>query len=198
MALKQGAVQAVKETRTFDTKYGEKKHVNVKLDDGEFYTVQFEDANKPLRFKEGQTLEFKYSQETSNKTDNNGEPYVNNVVDKKTLEITDGGPTDSGTPAGTAATPSSSTKAPAVDDKQDQIMRQNALSHAAQIVGNTLTSKSSQDQAAQDVVDMADRFFFHYAKYGKQAVEQELEREMIQRSDQEQVGGPDDGSDIPF
>lgn len=195
MALKQGAVQAVKESKTFNTKYGEKKHVNLKLDDGNFYTAQFEDADKPVRFKEGQTLEFKYSEEESNKTDNNGQPYVNKVIDKKTLEIGNGN-SGGGAPA-TNTTAPAKPAAPAVDEKQNQIMRQSAMGYAAQIVAGTLTSKSSLDQAAQDVVDLADRFFFPYSKDGKTMADEEEEDKRTQDV-QSTTSEDDPEDDLPF
>jgi len=50
------------------------------------------------------------------------------------------------------------------DDRQAAIMRQSAMGYAAQIVAATLTSKSSLDQAAEDVVRIADDFFLPYAE----------------------------------
>ena len=80
------------------------------------------------------------------------------------------------------------------DDRQAAIMRQSAMGYAAQIVAATLTSKSSLDQAAEDVVRIADDFFLPYAENGRTAQkEKELENQQEAASVEE-----DFNDDIPF
>ena len=80
------------------------------------------------------------------------------------------------------------------DDRQAAIMRQSAMGYAAQIVAATLTSKSSLDQAAEDVVRIADDFFLPYAEKGRTAQkEKELENQQEAASVEE-----DFNDDIPF
>jgi len=82
------------------------------------------------------------------------------------------------------------------DDRQKAIMRQSAMGYAAQVVAATLTSKSSLDQAAEDVVRIADQFFLPYAEYGL------TEDEMRTKQQEEQAAGAeqeeDFSDDIPF
>jgi hypothetical protein len=82
-------------------------------------------------------------------------------------------------------------------DRQDAIMRQSAMNYAAQIIAGTLTSKSDLDQAAADVVRIANDYFLPYAQHGvtedetRKAEEQELTNQ--QHSKEE-----DFDDDIPF
>ena len=83
-------------------------------------------------------------------------------------------------------------------DRQDAIMRQSAMNYAAQIIAGTLTSKSDLDQAAADVVRIANDYFLPYAQHGvtedetRKAEEQELTNQ--QHSQEDDFGD----SDIPF
>ena len=76
-------------------------------------------------------------------------------------------------------------------------MRQSAMGYAAQIIAGTLTSKSDLDQAAADVVRIANDYFLPYAQHGvtedetRKAEEQELTNQ--QHSKEE-----DFDDDIPF
>jgi len=85
-------------------------------------------------------------------------------------------------------------------DRQDAIMRQSAMNYAAQIIAGTLTSKSDLDQAASDVVRIANDYFLPYAQHGvtedetRKAEEQELKNQQAaQAADDEQFN-----DDIPF
>ena len=80
------------------------------------------------------------------------------------------------------------------DDRQAAIMRQSAMGYAAQIVAATLTSKSSLDQAAEDVLRIADQFFVPFAEKGRTA-EKEKELENQQEAAQTEE---DFNDDIPF
>jgi len=88
------------------------------------------------------------------------------------------------------------------DDRQKAIMRQSAMGYAAQIVASTLTSKSSLDQAAEDVIAMADQFFLPYAEYGLTPSETRKQQENEVKNQQAQQQSQDDeedfDDDIPF
>jgi hypothetical protein len=82
------------------------------------------------------------------------------------------------------------------DDRQAAIMRQSAMGYAAQIVAATLTSKSSLDQAAEDVLRIADQFFVPYAEKGSTA---EKEKELENQQEAAQAATEEDfNDDIPF
>jgi len=82
------------------------------------------------------------------------------------------------------------------DDRQAAIMRQSAMGYAAQIVAATLTSKSSLDQAAEDVLRIADQFFVPYAEKGQTA---EKEKELENQQEAAQAAAEEDfNDDIPF
>lgn len=83
------------------------------------------------------------------------------------------------------------------DDRQKAIMRQSAMGYAAQIVAATLTSKSSLDQAAEDVVRIADQFFLPYAEKGSAGNSQE--EELSKQNEAAQAASEEDfNDDIPF
>jgi len=85
------------------------------------------------------------------------------------------------------------------DDRQKAIMRQSAMGYAANIVASTLTSKSDLEDAAQKVVEIADKYFVPYAEYGM--TEDEM-RQKDQEQELQQAAAEDDGEpfsdDIPF
>jgi len=76
------------------------------------------------------------------------------------------------------------------------------MGYAAQIVASTLTSKSSLDQAAEDVIAMADQFFLPYAEYGLTPSETRKQQENEVKNQQAQQQSQDDeedfDDDIPF
>ena len=88
------------------------------------------------------------------------------------------------------------------DDRQDAIMRQSAMGYAAQIVAGTLTSKSDLDQAAADVVRLANDYLMPYAKYGvtedetRKSQENELKNQQAQQQSEDESADFDD--EIPF
>lgn len=57
------------------------------------------------------------------------------------------------------------------DNRQDSIMRQNAMGHAATIMAACVTSGSvsglTQDEIAEEVIRLSNEYFFPYAKEGK-------------------------------
>ena len=86
------------------------------------------------------------------------------------------------------------------DNRQAAIMRQSAMGYAAQIVAATLTSKSSLDQAAEDVVRIASEFFVPYAEHGLTADETRMKEEN-ELKNQEAAQAADDeefNDEIPF
>jgi len=86
------------------------------------------------------------------------------------------------------------------DNRQAAIMRQSAMGYAAQIVAATLTSKSSLDQAAEDVVRIASEFFVPYAEHGLTADETRMKEEN-ELKNQEAAQAADDeefNDDLPF
>lgn len=82
------------------------------------------------------------------------------------------------------------------DNRQDSIMRQSAMGYAAAIVSQTLTSKSNLDQAAAEVVRIADEHFLPYAKNGRQEERVRMEQEQGQQAHQAEEDFDD--SDVPF
>jgi len=78
-------------------------------------------------------------------------------------------------------------------------MRQSAMNYAAQIIAGTLTNKSDLDQAASDVVRIANDYFLPYAQHGvtedetRKAEENELKNQQAAQADSE-----DFDDDIPF
>jgi len=97
---------------------------------------------------------------------------------------------------------SSGSSASVSDDRQDSIMRQSAMGYAAQIVAGTLTSKSDLDQAAADVVRLANDYLMPYAKYGitedetRQQQENEVKNQQAHQQAEDDSGDFDD--EIPF
>jgi len=87
------------------------------------------------------------------------------------------------------------------DDRQVTIMRQSAMGYAAQVVAGTLTSKSDLDQAAADVVRLANEYFLPFAQYGvtedetRKAEEQELK---YQQASQAEDDNGEFNDEIPF
>ena len=85
------------------------------------------------------------------------------------------------------------------DDRQDSMMRQRAMGYAAQIVAATLTSKSDLDQAATDVVRVANDYLLPYAKYGltedetRKSQENEVKNQQAQQAEEDSFN-----DDIPF
>ena len=86
------------------------------------------------------------------------------------------------------------------DDRQKAIMRQSAMGYAANIVASTLTSKSDLEDAAQKVVEIADKYFVPYAEYGM--TEDEMRQKDQEQELQQAAADDDDGEpfsdDIPF
>lgn len=87
------------------------------------------------------------------------------------------------------------------DERQDAIMRQSAMGYAAQLVAGTLTGKSDLDNAAAEVVRLANDYLLPYAKYGLTEDETRKQQEREVQNQQAQQQSEDDGDfddDIPF
>ena len=183
MPVMEGTVEAVKPSKTINTKYGEKQHFSFKVGDS-WYTIQFVNVGQePVQ--KGMGVSFKYDEEK------NGQ-YTNLVVDKKSLEKSNVVAGSSSNNNGGNWNRNSGETNPQVDNRQDSIMRQSSLHYAALVVGQTLTSKSDLDQAAMDVVSIADTFFLPYAKYGSTDNHKEEENNQVNHQNQQ------DNEEHPF
>jgi len=131
----------------------------------------------------------------------NGRTY-NNV---KTSDITlkEAGSASSGVSSGNSGSVAAASNNPAPvggGDRQAAIMRQSAMGYAAQIVAGTLTSKSDLDQAAADVVRIAQEYFVPYAEHGVSADETRKQEENELKNQQAAMAADDADFDdeIPF
>ena len=179
--------------------YGNQYAVNVNID-GQWYGLG--KKKKPAaNIKQGagwhQLAEGDVIEAVSNSVERGDRVYHNIRTSDITLkEAGNGGsgsvrPTGSGSGAGPVRNAGAGVGG---DDRQAAIMRQSAMGYAAQIVAATLTSKSSLDQAADDVLRIADQFFVPYAEKGRTA-EKEKELENQQEAAQAEE---DFNDDIPF
>ena len=134
----------------------------------------------------------------SQSVERNGRTYNNVRSSDITLkEAASGSSGNSNSNVRSVSSSTSSARPVNTDNRQDAIMRQSAMNYAAQIIAGTLTSKSDLDQAAADVVRIANDYFLPYAQHGvtedqtRKAEEQELTNQ--QHSKEE-----DFDDDIPF
>lgn len=138
-----------------------------------------------------------------NSVERNGKTYYNIKAADVTVKQVGGGsngglgnsnaPRSGGVPSGSPASVN--------DDRQDAIMRQSAMGYAAQIVAGAMTSKSDLDQAASDVVRLANDYLMPYAKYGITEDETRKVQEKEVQNQQAHQQSEDDGdfeSDVPF
>lgn len=140
-----------------------------------------------------------------NAVERNGKTYYNIKAADVTVKQSGGGSNGSvSSNAGVArssAGAGSNTAVASGDNRQDSIMRQSAMGYAAQIVAGTLTSKSDLDQAAADVVRLANDYLMPYAKYGVTEDEtRKAEQKEVQNQQAQQQAEDDDefGDSIPF
>jgi len=138
----------------------------------------------------------------SQSVERNGRTYNNVRSSDITLKESGngGGNSSAGAGAGNAVRPTQQVNSAGGGDRQDAIMRQSAMNYAAQIIAGTLTSKSDLDQAASDVVRIANDYFLPYAQHGvtedetRKAEEQELKNQQAAQAADDQ----DFDDDIPF
>jgi len=134
----------------------------------------------------------------------NGRTYHNIKASDITVKEESSGAGSSSNNSGGGSVPvSSSGSTPKVsqDDRQDAIMRQSAMGYAAQIVAGAMTSKSDLDQAAADVVRLANDYLLPYAKYGvtEDETRKVQENEVKHQQAQQQAQDDEDFDDpLPF
>ena len=141
-----------------------------------------------------------------NSVERNGKTYYNIKAADVTVKQFGGGSNWSASSnaggARSSAGAGGNTAVASGDDRQDAIMRQSAMGYAAQIVAGTLTSKSDLDQAASDVVRLANDYLMPYAKYGLTEDETRSYQENEVKNQQAHQQAEDDNGDfddsIPF
>jgi len=186
-----------------EDQYGNQYAVNINVD-GNWYGMG--KKKKPVaNVKVGQNwhqlAEGDVIEAVVNAVERNGKTYYNVKSSDVTVKETGSGSSGDSTSNVRAASSSASSPRPVSNsgggDRQDAIMRQSAMNYAAQIIAGTLTNKSDLDQAAADVVRIANDYFLPYAQHGvtedetRKAEEQELTNQ--QHSKEE-----DFDDDIPF
>ena len=186
-----------------EDQYGNQYAVNINID-GNWYGLG--KKKKPVaNVKHGsgwhQLAEGDVIEAVVNSVERNGRTYNNiRASDVTVKEIGNGGSGVSSGNSGSSAASSNNSAPVGGGDRQAAIMRQSAMGYAAQIVAGTLTSKSSLDDAAAEVVRIAADYFMPYAEHGltpdetrKQEVEQQNQQAAQQADDDE-----DFGDTIPF
>jgi len=140
-----------------------------------------------------------------NSVERNGKTYYNIKAADVTVKQSGGGSNGSASSnaggARSSAGASGNTAVASGDNRQDAIMRQSAMGYAAQIVAGTLTSKSDLDQAASDVVRLANDYLMPYAKYGvtEDETRKSQENEVKNQQAQQQADDNDEfGDSVPF
>jgi len=186
-----------------EDQYGNQYAVNINID-GNWYGLG--KKKKPVaNVKHGsgwhQLAEGDVIEAVVNSVERNGRTYNNiRASDVTVKEIGNGGSGVSSGNSGSSAASSNNSAPVGGGDRQAAIMRQSAMGYAAQIVAGTLTSKSSLDDAAAEVVRIAADYFMPYAEHGltpdetrKQEVEQQNQQAAQQADDDE-----DFDDDLPF
>jgi len=186
-----------------EDQYGNQYAVNIKVD-GNWYGMG--KKKKPAaNVKAGdnwhQLAEGDVIEAVSQSVERNGRTYNN--VRSSDITLKEAASGNIGNNTGNVRPVSSGTSSARpvnTDNRQDAIMRQSAMGYAAQIIAGTLTSKSDLDQAACDVVRIANDYFLPYAQHGvtedetRKSEEQELKNQQAaQAADDEQFN-----DDIPF
>lgn len=183
-------------------RYGNQYAVNVNID-GQWYGLgkkKKPQANVKVNGDWHQLTEGDVIEAVAESVERNGRTYNNIKTSDITVKEKGNGGGSNSSSGGVSGVRNASMGGNAMtnDDRQKAIMRQSAMGYAAQIVASTLTSKSSLDQAAEDVVRIADQFFLPYAEYG--LTEDEM-RTKDQEQQQQASSADDEGEfndDIPF
>ena len=184
-----------------EDQYGNQYAVNINVD-GNWYGMG--KKKKPVaNVKVGQNwhqlAEGDLIEAVVNAVERNGKTYYNVKASDVTVKdtVNNGNSTNSAGSSDIRSSAASPVSNAGGGDRQDAIMRQSAMNYAAQIIAGTLTNKSDLDQAASDVVRIANDYFLPYAQHGvtedetRKAEEQELKNQ--QHSKEE-----DFDDDIPF
>lgn len=174
--------------------YGNQYMVNINVD-GQWYgmgkkkkpSANIKNGSNWHQIAEGDVIEA-----VCETVERNGKTYYNIKASDVTLkEAGSGGGSNTGYSGAAAPKRAASVN----DDRQKAIMRQSAMGYAAQIVAATLSSKSSLDQAAEDVIRIADQFFVPFAEHGLTQDEIQKEEEKLEQSTEK---NEDFDDDIPF
>lgn len=174
--------------------YGNQYMVNINVD-GQWYgmgkkkkpSANIKNGSNWHQIAEGDVIEA-----VCETVERNGKTYYNIKASDVTLkEAGSGGGSNTGYSGAAAPKRAASVN----DDRQKAIMRQSAMGYAAQIVAATLSSKSSLDQAAEDVIRIADQFFVPFAEHGLTQDEIQKEEEKLEQSTE---SNEDFDDDIPF
>lgn len=183
--------------------YGNQYAVNININ-GQWYGLGKKKkpaANIKLGSGWHQLAEGDYIEAVSNSVERGDRVYHNIRASDITLKEAGNGGNSSVQPAGGGSSSGavrSGGYSVGGDDRQDAIMRQSAMGYAANIVAATMTSKSSLDQAAEDVLRIANEWFLPYAKTGKtddyEAEENELKNQQAAQTSSEE----DFDDDLPF
>lgn len=184
----QGNVQAISSKQNvFQTQQGPAYNGSFKLDDGNWYVIQYINAGQQMPVQQGQFVSFQFD------TKQNGN-YTNNVVDKKSLNVQGGGQQQSnnqqqpqqqnnqgyqqGNNQGQQGNPGYQNRGGGQRSggynktdpvKQAQIMRQSCLGYATQLMQNTLDVNSDAHaiaKQAQLALRIASELFFPFAENG--------------------------------
>ena len=181
-------------------RYGNQYAVNINVD-GQWYGLgkkKKPQANVKVNGDWHQLAEGDVIEAVAESVERNGRTYNNIKTSDITVKEKGNGGGSNSSSGGVSGVRNAAVGGNAMsnDDRQKAIMRQSAMGYAAQVVAATLTSKSSLDQAAEDVVRIADQFFLPYAEYGL------TEDEMRTKQQEEQAAGAeqeeDFSDDIPF
>jgi len=186
-----------------EDQYGNQYAVNINVD-GNWYGMG--KKKKPVaNVKVGQNwhqlAEGDVIEAVVNAVERNGKTYYNVKSSDVTVKETGngGGNSSASSHSGNAVRSTQQVSNAGGGDRQDAIMRQSAMNYAAQIIAGTLTSKSDLDQAASDVVRIANDYFLPYAQHGvtedetRKAEENEPKNQQAAQADSE-----DFDDDIPF
>jgi len=179
--------------------YGNQYAININID-GQWYGLG--KKKKPAaNIKQGagwhQLAEGDYIEAVSNSVERGDRVYHNIRASDITLKEAGNGGSSGVRPAGggSSAGPVRNSGS-GVDDRQDAIMRQSAMGYAASIVAATLTSKANVDDAAEEVLRIANEWFLPYAKTGKT---DDYEKEANLEKQQEAASVEEDfNDDVPF
>ena len=202
-----GTVEAIY-TKDFGEadQYGNQYAVNVKIA-GEYYGLGKKKkpvANVKVGDSWHQLAEGDVVEAVSNSVERGGKTYNNIKVSDITVKSFGGGSTGGSVSSGNStgngnAGGSGGSRNQVNDDVQQSIMRQSAVNYASSIVAGTLTSKSDLDQAAQDVIRLADEYILPYTRDG--LTPDELNRRENEKKNQQAAQAADNedfDDDIPF
>lgn len=186
-----------------EDRYGNQYAVNINMD-GQWYGLG--KKKKPVaNIKHGagwhQIAEGDVIEAVCETVEHNGRSYNNIKASDITLKEAGSGGGNNNPVSSVAATKQGAAVGQSNDDRQKSIMRQSAMGYAAQIIAGTLSSKSDLDQAASDVVRIANDYFLPYAEHGV-AEDETRKQQENELQNQQAAHASDDydefGDSIPF